>query len=59
LDDWLWFWALLQRFEDQKEEIVKAFQLLESRAMEFFIAHGWPLIFRIIDSNAKLFAAET
>lgn len=39
--------------------MVKAFQLLESRVMEFFIAHEWSFIFRIIDSNAKLFAAET
>ncbi|CAO2192437.1 unnamed protein product [Urochloa humidicola] len=43
---WLRFWALLQHTDD-KEDLVKACQYLESRAMKFFASHGWPFILRI------------
>ncbi|CAN6180895.1 unnamed protein product, partial [Urochloa humidicola] len=44
---WLWFWALLQRTEDQRDQLVEACQVLESRAMQFFASHGWPFFLRI------------
>ena len=42
------FWAMLER-TDEKEEIVKACQCLESRGEDFFASHGWSFILRSLE----------
>jgi len=44
---WLQFWTLLQRSDDDKEQILDACKLLEPRAMEFFALHRWSFIYRL------------
>ena len=44
------FWAMLER-TDEKEEIVKACQCLESRATEFFASHKWTFILRSLEPS--------
>ncbi|WVZ54043.1 hypothetical protein U9M48_004910 [Paspalum notatum var. saurae] len=44
---WLRFWAQLQRTDDMKIDIVRTCRSLESAAMELFVSHGWPFMFRI------------
>ncbi|WVZ62463.1 hypothetical protein U9M48_012212 [Paspalum notatum var. saurae] len=44
---WLRSWTALQRSEELKEQLIKACQSFESKAMEFFASHGWSFLFRV------------
>ena len=44
---WLRFWAQLQRCDEDKEAVQKAYQTIEVLVMQLFANHGWRFSNRI------------
>jgi len=44
---WLRFWAQLQRRDEDKKALQKAYQTMEVLVMQFFANHGWRFSNRI------------
>ena len=44
---WLKFWAQLQRCDEDKEALQKAYQTMEVLVMQIFANHGWRFSNRI------------